>query len=234
MSIVEKQSDEECNVRLFSGVCKDLLAKIHSSSPTEIVLDDTVIVSEGQRLRHLHIVRKGVVELFAQAGESRTTISLLGPGDCFILAAVATNAVALMSARSIGQSEVMHVPANIFRKHLKSNPQLLRNTMLCASASFRGMVRHLRDQKLRSTNQRLAAYLVRLHRQQNSTGTVMLPLRKNMIASLLGMQPASLSRAFADLQVLGVAVKQDRVILSKPDELETFACLQRRVDEPEP
>jgi len=55
-----------------------------------------------------------------------------------------------------------------------------------------------------------------------------------MIASLLGMQPASLSRAFADLQVLGVAVKQDRVILSKPDELETFACLQRRVDEPEP
>ncbi|KUO56412.1 MAG: hypothetical protein APF80_13795 [Alphaproteobacteria bacterium BRH_c36] len=230
MTTVAKEFDAEAAVGLFSGVCEGSLSHLYRSSPIEIVPDDTIIISEGVRLRHLHIVRRGVIELFAQAGESRTTISLLGPGESFILAAVVNNAVALMSARTLGGTELMHIPANLFRKLLKSDQQLLRNVACSLAGNFRGVVRHLRDQKLRSTNQRLAAYLVRLHQQQGARGVVRLPLRKNLIASLLGMQPSSLSRAFADLQVLGVTVEQDRVNLAKLEELETFACLHQRVD----
>lgn len=230
MTMVAKDFDAEAAVGLFSGVCESSLSHLYKSSPIEIVPDDTIIISEGARLRHLHIVRKGVIELFAQAGESRTTISLLGPGECFILAAVVNNAVALMSARTLGRTEVMHIPANLFRKLLKTDQQLFRNVAFSLADNFRSVIRHLRDQKLRSTNQRLAAYLVRLHRKQGARGVVTLPLRKNLLASLLGMQPASLSRAFADLQVLGVTVEQDRISLVKPEELETFACLHRKVD----
>lgn len=233
MSSIEKTMALETSVAapLFANIAPSSLERLSQASATEIVLDDTVIVTEGEHLPYLHIVCSGVVEMFAKAGENRATIALLGPGESFILAAVVSSAVALMSARALGRVELIHVSARVFRKLLKTDPALSRNVTAALAASFRGMVRNLRDQKLRSTNQRLAAYLLRLSREQGSSQEVILPLRKHVIASLLGMQPASLSRAFAELQILGVTVEHDRVTLASPERLETFACLHRRVDE---
>lgn len=233
MSIIEKTMALEAGVAapLFANIAPGSFERLSKASVTECVLDDTLIVSEGEQLRYLHIVCSGVVEMFAKAGENRATIALLGPGESFILAAVVNSAVALMSARALGRVEVIHVPARVFRQLIKTDPALCRNVTTALAAGFRGMVRNLRDQKLRSINQRLAAHLVRLYREQGYSREVILPQRKNVIASLLGMRPASLSRAFAELQILGVTVEHDRVTLASPDQLEAFACLHRRVDE---
>lgn len=233
MTTIETSSVAEAgdSIAIFSNIAQRSHDSLMAASAREIVLDGTLIVSEGERQQYLRIVCSGVVELYGKAGESRGTISLLHPGDSFILAAVVSNAVALMSARALGRTEILHVPANLFRKLLESDHALSRNVTTALAGGFRGMVRNLRDQRLRSTNQRLASYLVRLHRQQGGKGFVTLALRKNLIASLLGMRPASLSRAFAELQALGVKVEQDRVMLIEPEQLESFACLHRRVDE---
>lgn len=233
MSIIEKTMALETGVAapLFANIAPGSLERLNMASATEIVPGGTLIVSEGKHLPYLHVVCSGVVEMFAKAGENRATIALLGPGESLILAAVVSSAVALMSARALGRVEVIHVPASVFRKLLKTDPALSRNVTAALAVGFRGMVRNLRDQKLRSTHQRLAAYLLRLSWEQGSNREVVLPMRKHLIASLLGMRPASLSRAFAEMQILGVTVEHDHVILTRPEQLETFACLHRRVDE---
>lgn len=233
MSIIEKSLTSEASfvAPVLANIAPGSLERLNKASATEIVLEDTLIVSEGERPRYLHVVCSGAVELFARAGDSRATIDLLGPGECFILAAVVSNAAALTSARALGRVELLHIPAGLFRSLSETDHELSLNVTTALASSFRGMVRNLRDQKLRSTNQRLAAYLVRLCREQRSEHEVVLPLRKSMIASLLGMRPASLSRAFAELKILGVTVEHDRVLLTSPETLESFACLNRRVDE---
>ena len=92
------------------------------------------------------------------------------------------------------------------------------------------MVRYLRDHKLRTADQRLAAYLVRLLKAHGGAPEVTLPLRKHVIASFLGMKPESLSRAFAGLHALGVSVDGDRITITDPEALERFANIDTKLD----
>ena len=71
--------------------------------------------------------------------------------------------------------------------------------------------------------ERLANYLLRQDRVQGGSGHVTLPLDKRTVASLLGMTPENLSRAFATLRPYGVKVEGGQVELTKPDDLRTLA-----------
>lgn len=219
------------NLSLIKGVSAETRHRLMGGSSFEIIPPDTILVSEGDRLDYLHIVLDGVVELSASTSESRAVISLLHAGDSFILSAVVNDAVALMSARSLGRIETVHIPARLFRKCLKRDAKLLHNVSVALGGGFRSMVRHLRDHKLRSADQRLAAYLVRLIRAHGGVCEITLPLRKHVIASFLGMKPESLSRAFSGLQSMGVSVDGERVTVKDPAMLERFANIDRMLDD---
>ncbi|MCB1504868.1 MAG: helix-turn-helix domain-containing protein [Hyphomicrobiaceae bacterium] len=218
------------DVRLFHGVERDTLLRLGAKSEREETFAEAMIVAEGDLLDHLHIIRQGRIELFACSPRSRTTIALLKPGDCFILAAVVHRAVALMSARTLGQSTLLHVHAGVFRSALQSDRRLLLNVSMELGSGFRGMVRNLRDQKLRSADQRLAAYLLRLSLEQDNEYEVVLPVRKQLIASYLGIRSESLSRAFHDLRAIGVSVKAERVRISDPAALAQSANVDQIID----
>lgn len=219
------------DLNLLNGVSADTRHKLLSSASFEIVAPDTIIVSEGDRLNYLYFVLEGVVELSASTRETRAVISLLNQGDCFILSAVVNDAVALLSARSLGRVETVQIPARVFRKCLRRDAKLLHNVSVALGGGFRSMVRHLRDHKLRSADQRLAAYLVRLVRAHGDACEITLPLRKHVIASFLGMKPESLSRAFAGLNAMGVTVDGERVSVKDPAALERFANIDRKLDD---
>ncbi|MGD9669040.1 MAG: helix-turn-helix domain-containing protein [Hyphomicrobiaceae bacterium] len=227
-------SDATHDVRelnLLKGVNADTRHRLLNNSSFEIVPPDTIIVFEGDRPDHLYFVLDGVVELSASMSESRAVISLLYAGDCFILSAVVKDAVALMSARSLGKVEIASVPAPLFRKCMRRDAKLLHNVSVALGGGFRNMVRYLRDHKLRSADQRLAAYLVRLIGENGGACEITLPLRKHVIASFLGMKPESLSRAFAGLHALGVSVEGERVSVRDPIALERFANIDRALDD---
>jgi len=218
------------DLTLIKGVSADTRHKLLNGSSFEIVRPDTTIVSEGYHLDHLHFVLDGVVELSASTSESRTVISLLHAGDTFILSAVVNDAVALLSARSLGRVEMVRVPAGLFRRCLRRDPKLLHNVSVALGGGYRNMVRYLRDHKLRTADQRLAAYLVRLLKAHGGAPEMTLPLRKHVIASFLGMKPESLSRAFAGLHALGVSVDGDRITITDPEALERFANIDTKLD----
>lgn len=215
---------------LLAGVSDETRDDLLARSEIETVHHQTIVVAEGNRLDHLHIVLHGTVELSAGSDQCRATIALLGPGEAFILAAVVRDAPALMTASAMGRAEVMHIPAELFRRRMRRDPELLNNVTNELGRGLRGMVRQLRDQKLRSTNQRLAAYLVRLNLAQGGSGIVHLSSKKHVIASLLGMQPASLSRAFAELHDLGVRVNGEMVEITDPAALIRYAHMAAPID----
>ena len=222
------------DLRLFRGVGKETLLRFREKAIAETLPRSSIIIREGDRPAYLTIIRQGTIELYASGPDSRTTIALLGGGDCFILAAVLQNAPALMSARTVGMAELVHVPAGLIRRLLRSDKKFLFNVAMELASEFRGMVRHLRDQKLRSADQRLVAYLLRLSAEQASPHEVVLPLPKQLIASLLGIRSESLSRAFSDLQAHGVCVVGERVTIADPDSLARFAEIDAMIDHPDP
>lgn len=76
---------------------------------------------------------------------------------------------------------------------------------------------------LKEVPARLAAYLLRLHEQQNKAW-VTLPISKGQLASLLGTIPETLSRIFAKMTTMGlIAVERRNIHLVDPDGLEALA-----------
>lgn len=220
-------------VPLFSGMSDKVRRILAAESRVRTLPAMSIVFVEGTPATHLHVLLSGAVELHAKAGSREATINILHPGRAFILAAVVRNAVSLMSARTLVESRVLYLPAEAFREAVNMDAALAQNVSLELGMEFRVMVKHLRDHKLRSAKQRLAAYILRLYREQGGDGSCQLPATKRIVASLLGMEPGSLSRALASLQSSGVHIERDTIRVTDAARLEKLAASDWAIDDPQ-
>ena len=102
------------------------------------------------------------------------------------------------------------------------------------SGCYRGLVRALKNPKLRGGVERLANYLITQRVRQGGEPTITLPHEKRVLASLLGMTPENLSRAFAALADYGVEVNGPQVTISRPVVLERLAKPDPLIDNHQP
>lgn len=97
--------------------------------------------------------------------------------------------------------------------------------------SYRSVVKNTKDLKLRSSLERLANYLLREQRRAGAAPAFDLPFDKRRLASLLGMTPENLSRAFKSLQAYGVATDGGRIAIGDQADLERFAKPNPLIDD---
>lgn len=99
------------------------------------------------------------------------------------------------------------------------------------AGSFRFMVKTVKNRKLRTAVERLANYLIACEKRSgNSEFTI--PLEKQLLASLLGMTPESLSRAFGTLKAYGVDVDGNKIRLTNVKDLAVLAKPTALIDDP--
>jgi CRP/FNR family transcriptional activator FtrB len=77
--------------------------------------------------------------------------------------------------------------------------------------------------KLRQSAERLGNLILQQERRQGSTGRVQLRAEKRVLASLLGMTPENLSRAFGVLGSHGLVVDGSQVRVVDRSALEAFS-----------
>ncbi|MFP3942582.1 MAG: cyclic nucleotide-binding domain-containing protein [Alphaproteobacteria bacterium] len=193
---------------------------------------EVVLIEEGEPADFLHIVVSGVVELFATNNDRQCTMAVVRPVSTFILAAVLKDAPYLMSARTVEPSRILMIPSDNLRSAMEADLGLARAMVGELSVCYRSVVKALKNQKLRTGVERLANFLLRLNDSQGGTGTFKLPLEKRMLASILGMTPENLSRAFATLKLYGVKVKGAEVQLTMIDDLRVLAKPNTLIDDP--
>jgi CRP/FNR family transcriptional regulator, transcriptional activator FtrB len=190
------------------------------------------LISEGDPADFLYVVIEGCVELYAHANGREATMGMVQPIGTFILAAVLKDAVYLMSARTDQKSKILLIPSENVREAFERDETFARAIVQELAGCYRDVVKEHKDIKLRSGVERLANRLLRFHRDQGGSGTIELPYDKRTIASLLGMTPENLSRAFNTLKPYGVDVDGARIQLSDLRALETLAKPNPLIDEP--
>lgn len=183
----------------------------------------TTLLLEGDRVDFLYVLLGGTVELQGAWKEKETTLAVLRPVSTFILAAVVLDADALMSARTLERSEILMISGEALRRTMRQDPDFGFAIAQELSGCYRGLVRAVKNQKLRGGTERLANYLLTLRVRQGLNNTITLPHEKRILASLLGMTPENLSRAFAGLGSYGVIVNGPEVTLERPQALERLA-----------
>ncbi len=220
------------NVPILSDISGSSRRSLTAVSEVRKFPARTLVFSEGVPAKHLHILLEGSVDLFGAVRGREATINVLRPGNAFILAAVVRSALTLMSARTMQASRILFIPADAFRSALREDPALAINVSLELGLNFRSMVKLLRDQKLRSSRERLAAYILRLARENIDKDSFKLPTTKRVLASLLGIEPASLSRTLASLGEAGIRIEGDIVHVEDIGALAEVANSDWVVDDP--
>ena len=222
------------NMDLFAGAAPARFDELMQASFLQRFPAGTQLVTEGDPCDFLHIVVEGCVELFATAADRQSALALVEPVSTFILAAVIKDTYYLMSARTVTRSRILMIPASSVRAVFAADHDFARAVVTELASAFRTMVRLLKDQKLRTGAERLANALLRLHREQGSPKVLTLPIEKRMLASLLGMTPENLSRAFATLAPFGVSVDGPTIKITHPTKLAQFAKPTLLIDAKEP
>lgn len=209
---------------LFAGVSDALFRELTAGAHMQRFPPATLLLLEGDPVDFLYVLLDGQVELHGTWNDRETVLSILRPVSTFILAAVVLDADALMSARTLERCEILMLPGDAIRRAMAEDACFATAVSRDLAGGFRTMVRAAKNQKLRAGVERLANYLVSLHAaQEEPVSKLRLPHEKRILASLLGMTPENLSRAFAALQSHGVLVHGALVTLSNLPALRALA-----------
>jgi CRP/FNR family transcriptional activator FtrB len=189
------------------------------------------LISEGDPSDFLHVVLSGSVELFSEWNGRETSMATVRPVSTFILAATIRDAPYLMSARTIEKSRIALIPSQDVRAIFDEDAEFARTIVAELAQCYRSVVKAQKDLKLRSSLERLANYLLRQQGYSGGEASFELPFEKRRMASLLGMTPENLSRAFKSLQAYGVSVDGNRVQIDQQATLEAFAKPNALIDD---
>lgn len=218
----------------FEGLDEEQVSAVTAGALLQRFPRETVLFEQGERPDFLHVLVEGSVMLYGATGEGReTVIEILTPVDSFVLAAALTDTPYLMSAKVLEASNILLLPARSLREHMATQPKLALVMMASLATQFRRMVRQIKDLKLRTSTQRLCAFLLTLADPPADGASFELPVNKQVLASRLGMTPENLSRAFSSLAEHGVQIKGRAVTIGSIERLHAYCHPDTLIDDVE-
>ena len=189
------------------------------------------LITEGEPSDFLHVVLSGSVDLFSTWNGRDTSMATVRPISTFILAATIRNAPYLMSARTLEKSRIVLIPSQDVRAIFDADGDFARAIVTELAQCYRSVIKSQKDLKLRTSLERLANYLLRQQKRAGGGAAFNLDFEKRRLASVLGMTPENLSRAFKALQPYGVTVDGTRIMIGKQTDLERFAKPNPLIDD---
>ena len=174
----------------------------------------TDLIVEGDVPDFLHIVVEGIVELFASNQGRETVLDIVRPITTFILAAVIRDEVYLKSARTLGPSRILMIPAPAVRDVFGRDAAFARAVVNELALRYRVIVRTLKNDRLRGSTERLLNWILQADRAQGGRGRIKLPFDKRTLASQLGMTAENLSRSLTSLKKHGVTARGRDILIA--------------------
>lgn len=230
MALKNNDSERIRSLSIFRSASDGAFAAALSGAFLQRFPATTTLLMEGDSVDFLYILLEGSVELGAGWKSKETTLAILRPVSTFILAAVVLDADSLMSAVTLERSEILMVPGDSLRRAMQEDAAFCFAVSEELAGCYRGLVRSIKNQKLRDSTERLANYLLTQRARQGGKDEITLPHEKRVLASLLGMTPENLSRAFAKLAPRGVLVEGAHVRFEKVSALERLALPSPLID----
>jgi len=192
-----------------------------------------VLIEESRRPEALHIILEGTVEFFCCHDGKETIIDVIQPISVFVLAAVMGELPYWASGRTLEASSILVIPAEVVRGLFGQDSAFARAIVRELASGFRDMIKQIKNQRLRTSVERLANWIVRQNLLNGGIGRFTLPHDKRTLALRLGMTPESLSRNLAALNRHGVTARGRTVVIKDPVALTAFAKPSPSIDDPD-
>jgi len=209
-----EQMETVRNIPLFSGLTAEEKDSFLKSGGVYSYVGKKSIFRQGDPINYLYIVCSGIVQECRETSDGHEiTVNIHKAGDIFCKTGIflkdgshQTNAVAVNNAY------VMELPIKQFKENLEKYPSVTSRLLTSlAQLAFTKQV-EVEQQITMTAPQLLASFLRQmcdLHGFDPRGFT--LPYKKSLIASRLGMELETLSRALPKLKEFGISVKGSHV-----------------------
>jgi CRP/FNR family transcriptional regulator, transcriptional activator FtrB len=221
-------------IEWLSSVPKATLEQLADQSALHRVPSGGTLFEQAETPAFALLLVGGSVELLAVRGAEETLVEFVRAPDLLLPAAVLNRQPYLLRARVLDEARTVMIQADAFRHAVASDQALCLAVLACQAAQFRRQIKHAKNLQLRSAEERVGCYLLRLTEDATRGEAVRLPLEKRLIASQLGMTRETFSRILAGLSRHGIRVDGDMVHLEDGGAARARFHLDPLLDGPEP
>lgn len=212
---------------IFTGCSDDFIEAISLQSNTQLLEKNQVLFLHEDKADRFFIVISGWVKLFRETLDgSQAVVDILTANHVFGETAIFQDDEYPYSAEATEPTEVISLPISMLKKEIEEN-QKLALAMLSSMARYRKQQdQELEHRTLQNAPQRIGCFLLRLTNQQEAGEvTINLPYDKTLVASRLGMQPETFSRALGKLKKeTGIEIKGSSIKVNKLSQLSEYSC----------
>ena len=215
-------------IAVFRGLKPETVEHIVAPATAVMLSTHQDLFRQGDPATAFFIVIHGWIKLYriTLSGEE-TVIHILTKGDSFAEAVAFTGVRYPATAEAVSDARIVRIPADHVIRCIRESPDIALAMIASTSQHLHHMVQQVEQLKAQSGVQRVAEFLASHCPLEHGSCVIALPYDKVLIAARLGLKPESLSRAFAKLRTVGVAVHASHVAVSDIAKLRQLASDER-------
>lgn len=232
MALVSRNKDINISeilrrVPIFRNCGDAFFTKFGSASHVEEHDKGKTLFLSGDAATRFYLIGEGWVKLYRETAEgAQAIIDILTNGQMFGETALFHEDLCPFSAETVEPTKLISLPLSLLKQEINTN-----NTLAVAMLTSMARYRRYQDQEiehrsLQNASQRIGCFLLRLTDQYDlKPCSITLPYDKTLLASRLGMQPETFSRALSKLKdATGIRVKGSTIEIDDIDRLSEFSC----------
>ncbi len=182
-----------------------------------------LIYETGSSPQQIFLILDGVIQLFRGSYPGRRAVlGIRIKGDVAGLTAVLSRKSHYATAKSVRNCKALVVPSAVLQNLLERSPKTGDHLVQKVADNILDISQHMERLQLLQTTERLADYFLQKVGDETTSVELDLPCDKGLIATYLGMERESFSRALAKLRQVGVLSKGRTIQITDPTALRAF------------
>lgn len=208
---------------LLAGMPETAFQAMMGVASIRRVKEGEQVFVQGEPATYFFMVLDGWIKVLrlTPAG-SEAVVAVFTRGQSFAEAAAFTEGRFPATAEAVTDARLVRFQSGNLRQLIRDNPDIGMSMLASTSGHLHMLVQQIEQLKAHTGAQRVAEFLLSLCGEAGGPCRIDLPYDKTLIAGRLGMQPESLSRAFAKLRTHGVVIDQSVATVTNPGQLRQF------------
>jgi CRP-like cAMP-binding protein len=214
-------------IPLFKHCNDEFLNNITASSTISCHPKGKTLFIHGDDATRFYYIKSGWVKLYRETLEgTQAIVDILPAGNIFGETSIFENATYPYSAEIVEKADIISLPITHLKTEIENNNKLAMEMLQAMARYRRRQDTELEHLSIQNAPQRIGCFLLRLADQSTKNEVkINLPYDKTLVASRLGMQPETFSRALNKLRdKTGIRIKGSTIEVDKLDQLMNYSC----------
>lgn len=212
---------------LFKNCTDSFFQNIERNSSTSTHEKNKILFLHEDDAQYFYFIKSGWIKLFRETMDgTQAVVDILTTGHIFGETSIFEEGLYPYSAEVVERAQIVALPITALKTEIETNGSFAYDMLASMARYRRHQDREIEHRSIQNAAQRIGCFLLRLTSQdEDGKNIIQLPYDKMLVASRLGMQPETFSRALKKLQnETGINVRGATITLECPDQLSRYSC----------